>query len=278
MSADRFDPLAAAYDDHAAVAAEAGKRLLERLDGLRFEPERILELGCATGRHCRALRQRFGRAHIVGLDHSTAMLDLARRRRGRWRPRFDLLRADFETLPLASASVDLVYANLSLNWARNPQRALAALRRVMRPGGLALVSVFGPDTLAENELKKELALRLLPDVQQLGALLVGAGFSEPVLDTDWLTTTHSARARLIAELRGTGLIGSGDAARQGQSPVKDEEADSAEAPADSPGSHALSWEIVSASAWAPDAGQPIRGERGEEASVPVGSIGIRRRS
>lgn len=265
MSANRFDPLAAAYDQHAAVAEETGQRLLERLDGLRFEPDRVLELGCATGRQCRALHQRFGRAHVIGLDHSSAMLARARRRRGWWRPRFDLLRGDLEALPLADASMDLVYANLSLNWSHDPQQALAGMRRILRPGGLLLVALFGPDTLGESDHKAELALQLLPDVQQLGGMLVAAGFCEPVLDTDWLTTTHSSASALASELLGTGLL-------------NDDKGKAVERPDDGARQVAVRWEVVSASAWAPEPGQPIRGGFGEEASIPVGSIGVRRRS
>lgn len=273
MSTNRFDPLAAAWEDHAAVAEEAGRRLLERLDGLRFEPDRILELGCATGVQCRALGERFPRARIIGLDHSAAMLSRARRRRGWWRPRFELLQADLEALPLAEASVDLVYANISLNWSGDPTRALAGLRRVLRPGGLVLIALLGPDTLRETGLKKDLALKILPDVQQLGGLLIGAGFSEPVLDTDWLTTTHSSTETLVTELLGSGLLGAGSP-NPGDPGAA---AGSAEEPG-RPGQIAVSWEIVSASAWAPQPGQPMRGPAGEEVSIPVDRIGVRRRS
>lgn len=270
MRPNRFDSLAADYEDHAVVAAEAGRRLLERLDGLRFVPNRILDMGCATGQTCRALHGRFGQARILGLDRSAAMLGQARRRRGFWRPRFDLLQADLEALPLADASIDMVYANLSLNWSSDPQRALIGLRRVLRPGGLVLLSLLGPDTLRKTGFGPDLSLRLLPDVQQLAAMLIGAGFSEPVLDTDWLTATYSSGASLVNELRGNGLL--------------DPHGDRADVRSDSngnppaPGPVAVEWEIVSASAWAPEPGQPIRGAFGEEVSIPVSRIGVRRRS
>ncbi|MFP4277611.1 MAG: methyltransferase domain-containing protein [Wenzhouxiangella sp.] len=260
MFPNRFDPLAKRYDDHAAVAAEAGGRLLERLDGLRFEPASILDLGCATGRQSRCLRERFGSARIIAMDASARMLRQARRRRGWWRPRFELVRGDARALPLASASIDLVFANLVLNWTEDLDVVLAGLRRVLRPDGLLLVSLFGPDTLGSCGLRKSLTVRHLPDVQALGSALIAAGFSEPVLDTDWLTTTHSSAENLAAELYGSGLLAETDRI------------------ASPPGPQAVSWEIVSASAWAPPPGQPFRGSHGEEVSIPVERIGIRRRS
>lgn len=258
-----FDRLAKTYTDHAAVPAEAGARLLERLDGLRFAPARILELGCADGRHCLALHQRYPAARIIGLDSSAGMLCRARRRRGIWKRRFELLRGDFHALPLAGEQFDLVFANLSLSWARDALESLKAARRVLRPGGLFLGSVYGPDTLAELGDEFRLSAAFRPDVQALGSLLVRAGFLEPVLDTDWITTTHSSLETLLAEARGMGVV--------------NHEATSAGRPEGSPLTRAT-WEIVGASAWAPEPGQPSRSGTGEEVSIPIDRIGRRRRS
>ena len=253
-----FDRIAPDYEQHAALATEAGRRLLERLDGLRFEPRRIVEVGCADGRHCLALREQFPGASIVGLDLSGGMLRLARRRRGRWRRRFELLRADAAALPLADDSADFVFANLTLAWCDEPSAVLESARRVLRPGGLFLGSVFGPDTLAETKPQTALNLPTRADVQALGSLLVSAGFREPVLDTDWIQTTYSSTDSLTAELRGLGMLGMDGASLE-------------------QGTTALTWEIVSASAWAPEPGQPVRSGQGEEISIPVEQIRRRRR-
>ena len=255
--------LAKHYDRHAAVAAEAGHRLIERLDGLRFEPEIIVELGCATGQRLRALHDRFAQARIIGIDYSDAMLTQARRRRGWWRPRFDLLQGDLLNLPLAADSVDMVYANLTLSWAGDLPKALLEMRRILKPNGLALVSMLGPDTLGDSDFRNFLLPRLLVDVQALGSELVKAGFYEPVLDTDWLTTSHSSLATLESELLAAGLLRSPDHEQQIWT--------------NSSGSTTAQWEIVSASAWAPVPGQPVRGLHGEEVSIPVENIGRRQR-
>lgn len=273
-----FDRLADGYEYHAALQTEVAERLLGRLDGLRFEPGRILDLGCADGRQCQALHQRFPKARVIGIDRSAGMLARAKARRRWWRKDFELLRADGGRLPLAEDSVDLVYANLSLGWLADMEAALRSWRRVLRPGGLALVSVFGPDTLREQRTRwtPQASLFILPDVQRFGTMLVRAGFAEPVLDTDWLTTVFSDPAALLAELRGCGLLpalssGLGKRAQRIQRLA-------AESGAETPAEMCrASWEIVSASAWAPEPGQPIRGAGGEEVSVPVSAIGVRRR-
>jgi len=273
-----FDRRAENYERHAAVQSEVAERLLGRLDGLRFEPARILDIGCADGRQCLALQRRFPKSHVIGVDHSSGMLARAKARRRWWRREFELLRADGGRLPLAADSVDLIYANLSLGWMGDMEDALRCWRRVLRPGGLALVSVFGPDTLGERRarLTPQASAFVLPDVQRFGTMLVRAGFAEPVLDTDWITTVYPDPGALLAELRGCGLLpamspGLGARGRHlalaGSSEQQDDSADTCSA----------TWEIVSASAWAPEPGQPIRGEAGEEVSVPVSAIGIRRR-
>ncbi len=269
MTPDSIQPIAKSYEKSAAVAEESGQRLLERLDELRFDPKTIIEVGCATGRQLAALHQRYPAAGLFGIDLSTAMLKQARRKRGWWRPRFRLLRAQANALPFADACADLVYINLTPSWLADSRSALADARRVLRPGGLLLVSALGPDTLRElieRELieREALLIQWMADVQGLGGELVRAGFSEPVLDTDWLTTTHSSRDALRAELRGAGLLS--PMGRATGSATQDAEPISAH------------WEIVSASAWAPESGHPVRGVQGEEVSIPISQIGRRQRA
>lgn len=277
ISARHFDRVARGYDKHAAVQSEAAKRLLERLDGLRFQPRTILEIGCADGRQCRALKQRFPGARVIGLDFSPGMLDQARSGRGWWKKRYELIRAGGARLPLADGCMDLVYANLSLGWIPEPEQALAEMRRVLRPDGLALVSLFGPDTLGEwrAELASHATLGVfVSDVQQLGANLTRAGFAEPVLDTDWITTLHGDAAALLDDLAGAALLSDPDSCRE---ELIEALRQRRERLPDSSGQFQTTWEIVSASSWAPQPGQPIRSADGEEVSIPPGSIGVRRR-
>lgn len=271
-----FDRLAEHYESHAALQTEVAERLLSRLDGLRFEPSRIVDIGCADGRQCQALHQRFPKARVIGIDLSTGMLSQAKARRRWWRRNFELLRADGSRLPLAEDSVDLVYANLSLGWLDDIEAALRSWRRVLRPGGLALLSTYGPDTLRPQRARltpPPAAFSLLPDVQRLGTLLVRAGFAEPVLDTDWITTVFPHSAARLAELRGCGLL---PAAHTGLGKQRGQRLAAASAETAGEPCRAV-WEVVSASVWAPEAGQPIRDAAGEEVSVPVTAIGVRRR-
>lgn len=265
----RFDAIAETFDEHAALVREAGSRLLERLDGLRFSPSQIADLGCGTGHQTLALRERFSEVPILALDQSRGMLAQARRRRGRWRPKYELVEANFHTLPLAEASVDLVHACLSLQWSDRLEATLRGLRRIMRPGGLVLVALNGPDTLTElSQTGAVIDCGNACHAQELGDRLIRAGFQEPVLDTDWLTLSYSHFGDLLADLDHLGI---------GYSLPDDPESLASQLPRNAEGALIVTWEVVYASAWSPDEGQPIRTERGEEASVSISSLGIRRR-
>ncbi|NEZ02812.1 methyltransferase domain-containing protein [Wenzhouxiangella sp. XN201] len=265
----RFDAIAETFDEHAALVREVGSRLLERLDGLRFSPRQIADLGCGTGHQTLALHERFSELPILALDQSRGMLAQARRRRGRWRPKYALVEADFHTLPLAEASVDLVHACLSLQWSDRLEATLRGLRRIMRPGGLVLVALNGPDTLTElSQTGAVIDCGNACHAQELGDRLTRAGFQEPVLDTDWLTLSYSHIGDLLADLDHLGI---------GYSLPDDPESLESQLPRNAEGALIVTWEVVYASAWSPDEGQPIRTERGEEASVSISSLGIRRR-
>jgi len=261
----RFNAAAEYYDRHAALFDEVGRRLLERLDGLRFEPERIVDLGCGTAQRTLDLRARYPQAQILAIDSASVMLAQAKRRRGRWRPRFHLACADVSALPLAEGSIDLAYANLSLQWSTDLAATLSGLRRIMRPRGLLLMTLPGPDTLTQLQRAGAIVnAGVSTHAQELGDLLIRTGFQEPVLDTDWLTTRHADLPALLADLDHLGVAYS---LPDGPEPLQSSLGQ---------GELATTWEMLYATAWAPDEGQPIRTETGEEASISAASLGIRK--
>jgi len=242
------------------LAAEVATRLLERLDGLRFEPKSIVDLGCGPGFEARRLAERFAEGRVVAVDRSTAALNAAAARRGRWRKRFERVRADARALPLADASVDLLFSSLTLPAIDDLPALVGCFRRVLRPGGLLLISTLGPDTLAELRPPDEPPGRLA-DVQTLGDLLLRSGFAEPVLDTDWITSEYRDGKDLVDELDALAvdIPPPGQLVEHPSGPIR------------------CTWEVVYASCWAPPEGAPIRSFHGEEASVSVASIGRRKR-
>lgn len=91
----------------------------------------VLDAGCGCGATL-GLVQEYG-LRSVGLDLAPDFLDEAKAARA------PLLRADVGSLPLRTASLDLVLCECVWNLADKP-RALAEIYRVLRPGGQLLMS------------------------------------------------------------------------------------------------------------------------------------------
>jgi len=109
---------------------------------------RILDAGCGSGPLFEALRERG--AVVSGIDMSSGMLEVARRRLG---ADADLRVADLaEPLPFPDGSFDDVVASLVLHYLQDWEPTLAELRRVLRTGGRLIVSVSHP--LAVNVMHR----------------------------------------------------------------------------------------------------------------------------
>ncbi|MDT8410743.1 MAG: malonyl-ACP O-methyltransferase BioC [Wenzhouxiangellaceae bacterium] len=280
-----FGRASGAYADRALVQAEVGRRLLERLEGLRFEPKTIVDLGSGPGIQARELARHFPGAQLVAMDIALPMLHQAQTQRGLFKKRFERVAADAHALPLAQSSVDLLFSNLMLQWCEDLPGVLNGFRRVLRPGGLLLISTFGPDTLSELKqasMQVDGQPRVSPftDVQTVGDSLVRAGFVEPVLDTDWITSSYASPRDLFGELKAIGASHAGDGRRRGLTASATLKAifEAYEGFREAGGRYPATWEVVYASAWAPEEGAPIRSiHGGEQASVSVANIGKRKR-
>lgn len=272
-----FTRAAPGYDEAAFLQREVTDRLLGRLDLIRIEPARILDLGCGTGRACEALKQRHRKAQVVGVDLAQAMARRARRR-SRWMRPVAAVCSDARRLPLAANSFDLVFSSLMLQWVADRRACFDELRRVMRPGGVLLFTTFGPDTLAE--LKESWAaangrphVHDFDDMHHLGDELVQAGFSDPVMDMETLTVTYPDARRLMRDLKAIGAHNASANRARGLTGRRrfQRVLDSYEHYR-TDGVLPATWEVVYGHALAPEEGQPRRTEGGQEAAFSVDSL------
>lgn len=127
-----------------AVAFLGRERRIRRRSFEALAPargERVLEIGCGTGAGLDRLREAVGPAGtVVGLDASPGMVRAARDRvRGAGWGNVHVVRGDARRPPVPDGAFDAAYAAMSLSAVPDPERAVAAARRALRPGGRLVV-------------------------------------------------------------------------------------------------------------------------------------------
>jgi SAM-dependent methyltransferase len=100
------------------------------------EAPAILDVGCGTGEIVARLAALYPRATITGVDLVDDHLAIARRRCAAAGDRVRFERGDAFALRFAAASFDLVVCRHLLQAIPGPERVLAELVRVARPGGV----------------------------------------------------------------------------------------------------------------------------------------------
>jgi malonyl-CoA O-methyltransferase len=183
------------------------------------------------------------------------MLRVAARRRAWFRP-FALLCADATRLPLADASVDVVFSNLLVPWC-DPDALFGELRRVLAPRGLLTLTGLGPDTLKElrsawASVDGHARVGEFIDMHDVGDALVRAGFAAPVLDVERYTLSYADVRSLAADLKATGARNGAAARLKGcTSPRKFAAMQRAYEAHRREGRLPATCEVVFAQAWAP---------------------------
>ncbi len=197
------------FANHDFLVRRAAADIAERIAGINRDFALALDLGSHQGALAAALaeaRMEGKPGTLISADLAPAMLAHAPGLR---------VAADEEALPFRDASLDLVVSLLSLHWVNDLPGALIQIRRALTPDGLFMAALFGGDTLtelrqslaeAEIECEGGLSPRVSPfaDIRDMGSLMQRAGFALPVVDTDRVVVRYADPLRLMAELRGMG--------------------------------------------------------------------------
>ncbi len=105
--------------------------------------------------------------------------------------------------------VDMLWANMQLHEALDPQALLALWHKALAVDGFVMFSCLGPDTLRELRGMYELLGWPVPshqftDMHDWGDMLVQAGFAEPVMDMERIVLTYETPRKLLEDLRELG--------------------------------------------------------------------------
>jgi len=138
-------------------AFKARLRVFEEcLAGYALNGQNWLDAGCGSGTLARYLAE--AGAQVLGVDAAEEMIATARKLasqeianpdRHSNRLRFEQV-ATIAHLPLADQSLDGILCSSVLEYVSDPAACLAEFRRVLRPGGLLLVSVANRNSLVRK--------------------------------------------------------------------------------------------------------------------------------
>jgi SAM-dependent methyltransferase len=220
--ADHFEQALAAHrDGFFAAAAITGR-------------DRVLDVGCGTGHTTRDAGRAASAGSVLGVDLSSAMLQVARQRAaadGLTNVRFE--QADAQIHPFEPESFDVVIGQTSAMFFGDRVAALANIARALREGGRLVLLTW--QALAANEWIREFSAALaagrdlptpppeapgpftLADPDVIRSVLSAAGYRDITLDATtapmWFGHDADDAYELLSGLLGWMLEGLNDTSR-----------------------------------------------------------------
>lgn len=168
----------------AVIARCANEELQSRLDLLALKPKVIINAGFVADDE--KLKAKYANAEIKNLNHTP----------------FNM-REDF---PQSLCGVDMLITNMMIPYLNEPQKMLSSWRKMMNEEGILIFSALGPDTLQNYDRAFHPALPHLHDMHDIGDLLIQCGFSDPVLDVEYITLTYQDQKKFIEELYASAML------------------------------------------------------------------------
>jgi trans-aconitate methyltransferase len=174
-------------EDYRTSSSNQKKWALELLSKLDLKGnERVLDIGCGDGEITAAIAQRVPRGSAVGIDSSTAMVELAARHYppDRW-SNISFLLKDARELDFAE-EFDAVFSNACLHWIIDHQPVLAGIRRCLKPSGKVLLQMGGRGNAATVLEAIETVLKMPRWAKYFGGFAFPYAFYGPDEYRSWL--------------------------------------------------------------------------------------------
>lgn len=195
------------------IYRELASRMLSRLDYIKITPNLMLDCGSGLGYDYELLKNKYPNSNIIQIDLVNEFGRRENKSAGWLKNIFskkslnDFIAADVLSLPFANSSVDFYYSNLLLPYLSDPVPMVKEMRRVLKVGGGFFIAGLGVDSL--KELREfGLTTNTFPDMHDIGDMLIAAGFTNPVVDTEYLSLDYEHLATLLQDIK---LVGCGAA-------------------------------------------------------------------
>ncbi|PYH96937.1 S-adenosyl-L-methionine-dependent methyltransferase [Aspergillus ellipticus CBS 707.79] len=216
MSASHVTTIQSIYDErsehydnsHHGALAEAYIRTAEPKEG-----ESVLDLACGTGLVSLLAEERVGQSgHVVGIDISDGMLDVARRKAQQAGSKATFLQHDIsdltglDILPPGSDGFDLITCAAALVLLPNPEQAIKHWATWLKPGGRLVTDVAAKDVHVPSRILRRISDQLgqslqwdeswVQSEQSLADLITKAGLSAK---TVFLTESFQDREYKVSD-------------------------------------------------------------------------------
>jgi len=160
---------------------------------------RVLEIAPGPGYFCIEVAK-LGNYEITGLDISKSFVEIARKNAAEAAVKIDFREGNASAMPFKDNSFDFTFCQAAFKNFSEPVRAIAEMYRVLRPGGLSVISDLRRDASAE-EIEREIQGM---DIGPLNQFLVRWTFKNMLLKNAY--SVEEMKSMIAQTPFGTGTI------------------------------------------------------------------------
>ncbi len=198
-----FNTMVDVYVGSSVICSYAAEILVERLMCWKSLPYQVLDLGAGTGQITELLLSLSQSMQVYALDIAEKMLAQVPNS-----SQVTKVLGNARSMPCHDNQFDAVLANMVLPWCANWPTLFAEIKRVLRPGGLLLLSTLSPHSWPNLHLlwSEQGCWRDLPEMEVVGDLLTKLGYCDTVMDKMMVSFAFEDEAYLAETLQQTGWL------------------------------------------------------------------------